>query len=172
MRTASEEVLDMIFLYKWRSQTLRAGAELGVFDHMSHHKTRPVREVAAEIDMDPGLLDLLLQALTSLGLLKETPEVGFSLTERGALLRTDAVGSLRYLAMLEGGLEHTAIWERVPRSIMDALLSASGSDASASRSDLRSKKLPDQVHPGRIDFPPPHRAKESSSSETKHEHSG
>jgi hypothetical protein len=111
--------------------------------------------------MDPGLLHRLLQALTLLGPLKETPEVGFSLTERGALLRTDAVGSLRYLAMLEGGLEHTAIWERVPRSIEDALLSASGSDASASRSDLRSKKLPDQV-PGRIDFLPPHQVRRAA----------
>jgi hypothetical protein len=172
MKTASEEVLDLIFQGKSSGQTLCAGAELGVFDHMRQDKARPAGEVAAEIDMDPGLLHRLLRALTSLGLLKETPEVGFSLTERGALLRTDVVGSLRYLAMLEGGLEHTAIWERVPRSIKDALLSASGSDASASRSDLRSKKLPDQVQPRRIDFLPPHQAKERSSSETKHEHSG
>jgi hypothetical protein len=125
MKTASEEVLDLIFLGKSRGQTLCVGAELGVFDHMSQDKARPAGEVAAEIDMDPGLLHRLLRALTSLGLLKETPEVGFSLTERGALLRTDVVGSLRYLAMLEGGLEHTAIWERVPPSIKDAI-SASG----------------------------------------------
>jgi hypothetical protein len=172
MKTTSEEVLDLIFLGKSSGETLCAGAELGVFDHMSQDKARPTGEVATEIDMDPGLLHRLLRALTSLGLLKETPEVGFSLTERGALLRTDVVGSLRYLAMLEGRLEHTAIWERVPRSIKDGLLSASGSDASASRSDLRSKKLPDQVQPSRIDFLPPHQVKERSSSETKHEHSG
>src|ERR1700739_2206913 len=175
MRTASEEVLDLIFLSKSSGQTLCAGAELGVFDHMSQEKARPAGEVAAEIDMDPGLLDLLLQALTSLGLLKETPEVGFSLTERGALLRTDVVGSLRYLAMLEGGLEHWAIWECVPASIKDGhqktFLSALGSDAAACRSDLCSKKCEDQVDPSRIDFLPPHRAKERSSSETKQEHS-
>jgi hypothetical protein len=79
-----------------------------VFDHMSQDKARTAKEVAAEIDLDPAILYRLLR------LLKETPEVGFSLTERGALLRTDVVGSLRYLAMLEGGLEHRAIWERVP----------------------------------------------------------
>jgi hypothetical protein len=172
MKTASEEVLDLIFLGESSAQTLCAGAELGVFDHMSQDKARAAGEVAAEIDMDPGLLHRLLRALTSLGLLKETPEVGFSLTERGALLRTDVAGSLRYLAMLEGGLERTAIWERVPPSIKDALLSASGSDASASRSDLRLKQLPDQVRPGRIDLLPSHQAKERSSSETKPEHSG
>ena len=149
MKTASEEVLDLIFSSESSGQTLCAGAELGVFDHMHQDKARTAGEVAAEIDMDPGLLHRLLRALASLGLLQETPEGGFSLTERGALLRTDAVGSLRYLAMLEGGLEHTAIWERVPRSIKDALqnafLSAPGADVSAGRSDLASKKLPDQA---------------------------
>jgi hypothetical protein len=35
MKTASEEVTDMIFLNKWSSQTLCAGAELGVFDFLS-----------------------------------------------------------------------------------------------------------------------------------------
>ena len=32
MKTASEEVMDMIFFSEWSSQTLCAGAELGVFD--------------------------------------------------------------------------------------------------------------------------------------------
>ena len=88
-------------------------------------------------------LHRLLRALASLGLLKETPEDGFSLTKRGTLLRTDVAGSLRYLAMLEGGLEHTAIWERVPSAIKDALLSPPRADASAGRSDLGLKKLPE-----------------------------
>jgi len=172
MKTASEEVLGLIFSGKSSGQKLCAGAELGVFDHMSQNKARTAGEVAAEMDMDAGLLDRLLRALASLGLLKETPEGCFSLTKRGALLRTDVVGSLRYLAMLEGGLEHTAIWERVPLSIKDALqsavLSAPRPDASAGRSDLGWKKLPDQVHPARTDFLPPHQA-EGSSSEKSHE---
>jgi methyltransferase family protein len=149
MKTASEEVLGLIFSGKSSGETLCAGAELGVFDHMSQTEARMAGEVAAEIDMDPGLLHRLLRALASLGLLKETPEGGFSLTEPGALLRTDVACSLRYLAMLEGGLEHTAIWERVPQSIKEALqnafLSAPVADASAGRSDLASKKLPDRA---------------------------
>jgi hypothetical protein len=145
MKTASEEVLDLIFLGKSSGQTLCAAAELGLFDHMSQDKARSAGEVAAEIDMDLGLLHRLLRALTSLGLLTETPEVGFSLTERGALLRTDVAGSLRFLAMLEGGLEHTAIWARVPVSIKDILPSAPGLRTLAERSDLRSKEVPNQV---------------------------
>jgi predicted transcriptional regulator len=119
MKTASEEVLDMIFLCESSRQRLCAGAELGVFDHMSQGKARTAREVAAEMDMDLGLLHQLLRALTSLGLLQETVEGSFSLTPRGDLLRTDVDGSLRYLAMLEGGVEHWAIWGCVPETIKD-----------------------------------------------------
>jgi Dimerisation domain len=175
VKTASEEVLDLIFLSESSGQTLCAGAELGVFDHMSQGKARTAEEVSAEIELDPGPLHRLLRALTSLGLLQETLEGGFTLTERGILLRTDVAGSLRYLAMLEAGVEHWAIWECVPASIKDghqkAFLSALGSDAAAGRSDLCSKKLEDQVDPNRIDFLPPHQAKERSSSETKQDHS-
>jgi hypothetical protein len=150
MRTASEEVLDMIFSSESSRQTLCASAELGVFDHVSQGKARTAGEVAAEIDLDPALLHRLLRALASLGLLQETVDGSFTLTARGALLRTDVAGSLRYLAMLEGGVEHWAIWERVPASIKDGLqkafLSVPGSDASAGRSDLCSKDLQDQVN--------------------------
>ena len=150
MKTASEEVLDMIFLSKSTAQTLCAGAELGVFDYVSQNKARTAGEVAAEIDLEPALLDRLLRALTSLGLLEETPGCGFILTKRGALLRTDAAGSLRYLAMLEGGIEHWAIWKCVPAEIKDGRdLSQppyrSESDTFAGRPDLRSKELQNQV---------------------------
>jgi predicted transcriptional regulator len=132
MKTASEEVLDMIFLSESSRRTLCAGAEFSVFDHMSQGKARTAEEVAVEIDLHPGLLHRLLRALTSLGLLQEAVEGSFTLTARGALLRTNLAGSLRYLAMLEGGVEHWAIWECVPASIKDAhqkaFLSAPASD--------------------------------------------
>jgi DNA-binding IclR family transcriptional regulator len=90
MKTASEEVTDMIFLSKWSSQTLCAGAELGVFDRLSRDATRPASDIAAEAGLDPTLLYRLLRALASLGLLNEMPGRHFNLTERGAVLRTDA----------------------------------------------------------------------------------
>ena len=119
VKTSSEEVTDMIFLSKWSSQTLCAGAELGVFDHLSCNGSRSASDVAAETGLDPTLLYRLLRALASLGLLNETPGRHFNLTERGAVLRTDAPGSLRYMAMLEGGPEHWAIWKHVPAMIRD-----------------------------------------------------
>ena len=114
METASEEVTGMIFMSKWSSQTLCAGAELGVFDFLSRDRVRTASEVAAETGLDPALLYRLLRALASIGLLNEMPGRQFNLTERGAVLRTDAPGSLRYMAMLEGGPEHWAIWKHVP----------------------------------------------------------
>jgi hypothetical protein len=90
MKTASEEVTEMIFLSKWSSQTLCAGAELGIFDSLSRDGTRTASEVAAETGFDSMLLYRLLRALASLGLLNETPGRRFNVTERGALLRTDA----------------------------------------------------------------------------------
>jgi hypothetical protein len=119
MRTASEEVTDMIFLNKWSSQTLCAGAELGIFDFLSRDATRTADEVATETGLDPSLLYRLLRALASLGLLDETPERRFKLTDRGAVLRTEVPGSLRYMAMLEGGPEHWAIWKHVPAMIRE-----------------------------------------------------
>jgi hypothetical protein len=118
MRTASQEVLDMI-VDRSSGQTLCAGAELGVFDYVRQDKIRTAAEVATEIDLDPAILYPLLRALASLGLLDETPERGFILTERGALSRTDVAGSLRYLAMLKGGIDHRAIWECVLAQIKE-----------------------------------------------------
>jgi hypothetical protein len=176
MRTASEQVLDMIFHGKSSGQTLSAGAELAVFDYMSQDKARTAEEVAAEIELDPAILYPLLRALASLGLLNESPERGFIITERGALLRTDVAGSLRYLAMLEGGIEHRAIWECVPAKIKDGRhlslwLYRTESDTFAGRPDLRSKELQNQVDPSRIELLPPLQAEVRSSSETKIEQS-
>ena len=119
MKTAAEEVTDMIFVNKWSSQTLCAGAELGVFDLLSGVNARTADDVAADLQVDPKLLYRLLRALASLGLLDETEGENFTLTENGTVLRSDAPGSLRYMAMLEGGEEHWAIWKYVPAMIRD-----------------------------------------------------
>jgi O-methyltransferase domain/Dimerisation domain len=119
MKTASEKVADMIFVNKWSSQTLCAGAELGVFDLLTSDNARTATDVAADLRVDPKLLYRLLRALASLGLLDETGGENFTLTEHGTVLRSDAPGSLRYMAMLEGGVEHWAIWKYVPAMVRD-----------------------------------------------------
>jgi hypothetical protein len=67
MKTPSEEVTDMIFLNKRSSQTLCAGAELGVFDRLSRDGTRTASDIGVETGLDPTLLYPLLRALASLG---------------------------------------------------------------------------------------------------------
>jgi Dimerisation domain len=76
METASEEVTSMIFMSKWSSQTLCAGAELGLFDFLSRDRMRTATDVAAETGLDPALLYRLLRALASIGLLNEMPGRG------------------------------------------------------------------------------------------------
>jgi hypothetical protein len=56
MKTPSEELTDMIFLSKWSSQTLCAGAELGVFDRLSRDGTRTASDIAVETGLDHTLL--------------------------------------------------------------------------------------------------------------------
>lgn len=119
MKTASEEVADMIFVNKWSSQILCAGAELGVFDLLNSVNARTANDVAGDLRVDPKLLYRLLRAIASLGLLNEAEGGKFTLTEQGTVLRSDAPGSLRYMAMLEGGEEHWAIWKYVPAMIKD-----------------------------------------------------
>lgn len=119
MRSPSETVLDMMFVGKWGSQTLCAAAEVGVFDHLSVDTPRSAADVAEDARLDPALLYRVLRALASLDLLHETDGQNFTLTERGAVLRTDAPGSLRYMAMLEGGLEHWEMWKHIPAMLRD-----------------------------------------------------
>lgn len=49
MKTASEEVTDMIFRSKWSSQILCAGAELGVFDCLSRDSTRTLSRLVPRL---------------------------------------------------------------------------------------------------------------------------
>lgn len=119
MKTAAEQVADMIFMWKWGSQTLCAGAHLGVFDYLDQHVPRDARDIAEKAQLDDLLLYRLLRALSSLGLLEETGDRHFTLTESGNTLRTDVPGSLRYMAMLEGGAEHWAIWKHVQAMVKD-----------------------------------------------------
>jgi hypothetical protein len=126
MKTASEEVLDLIFLSKSSGQTLCAGAELGVFDHMSQDKARAAGEVAAEIDLDPGATPPATAGAYITWSLERDHGGRFHLdgTRRPFVQRCRRFPSIPG-AMLAGGLEHRAIWERVPLSIKDGQQNAS-----------------------------------------------
>jgi DNA-binding IclR family transcriptional regulator len=117
MANAPELVFDLIF-GRWRSQTLYAGAALGVFDQLSN-QPRTAASVAETISADPAMLYRLMRALASIGLLIENDEKAFCLTDAGALLREDHQHSLRATALLEEGPEHYALWKHLVDMVRD-----------------------------------------------------
>lgn len=108
MPDAKHRVLDLIFA-RWRSQTLYAGVELGVFEVVGDYPKHAV-EITDRIDIDRDLGYRLLRALGSLGLLEETSDRRFSLTSAGEFLKEDHPESLRGVARLEESPTHNALW--------------------------------------------------------------
>jgi predicted transcriptional regulator len=115
MSDPADEVMHMIFA-RWRSQTLYAGVELGVFELLSEG-ARPATDVATELDLDPDNTYRLLRALASLGLLEERPDRTFAINERGEHLIREHPMSLRGIARLVEGEEQYAIWPHLPELV-------------------------------------------------------
>ncbi|MFJ3794549.1 methyltransferase [Kitasatospora sp. NPDC090091] len=86
----------------WTTQALAACAQLGVPDAMDTGAATDSAALARRLGAHPGSLATLLRYLTMLGVVAREGEA-FRLTDVGALLRADAPGSLRPLALLYGG---------------------------------------------------------------------
>ena len=86
-------ILRMAFAFV-TSQVLYVAAELGVADHLAHGALN-ARDLASKVGARPDTLARLLQALVACGILRREGEDQFGLSPTGALLRTDAAGSLR-----------------------------------------------------------------------------
>jgi hypothetical protein len=115
---AADQVIDLIF-GRWRSQTLAAGTELGIFDHLDKETPKKPERLAVELGVDPALLYRLLRAQATIGLLAEDASRGFVLTEAGNLLRAAHPQSLNPMARLEEGPQHYALWKHLPVMIRD-----------------------------------------------------
>ena len=102
MNAAADQVMDLIF-GRWRSQTLAAGTELGVFDHLDKRIAKSAETLATELNADPTLLYRLLRAQAAIGLLQEDSSRKFVLTGQGDLLRSGHPQSLKPMARLEEG---------------------------------------------------------------------
>jgi len=112
MTATVDHVIDLIF-GRWRSQTLYAGVELGVFEVVGEYPTHAT-EIADQLDIDRDNGYRLLRALGSLRLLEETDERRFSVTSAGELLQEDHPKSLRGIALLEEGPTLYAVWAHLP----------------------------------------------------------
>jgi hypothetical protein len=118
MNAASDQVMELIF-GRWRSQTLSAGTELGIFDHLDKRRAKTAQTLAAELGADPNLLYRLLRAQAAIGLLEEDSSRGFVLTDEGELLRSDHPQSLKPMVRLEEGPQHYALWKHLPAMVRD-----------------------------------------------------
>jgi len=117
-KTAADQVIDLIF-GRWRSQTLSAGTELGIFDHLDKETPKKPECLAGELNVDPALLYRLLRAQATIGLLAEDASRGFVLTEAGDLLRAAHPQSLNPMSRLEEGPQHYALWKHLPAMVRD-----------------------------------------------------
>jgi hypothetical protein len=118
MSNAADQVMDLIF-GRWRSQTLSAGTELGIFDNLDRETPKKPDRLAAELGLDPTLLYRLLRAQAAIGLLAEDASRGFILTDTGDLLRNAHPQSLKPMARLEEGPQHYALWKHLPAMVRD-----------------------------------------------------
>ena len=115
MSDAADEVMHLIFA-RWRSQTLWAGVELGVFEQLADGPG-PAEGVAEALELDPDNTYRLLRGLASLDLLDERPDGTFAINEGGEHLLGDHPMSLRGIARLVEGEEQYAIWPSLPELI-------------------------------------------------------
>lgn len=117
MTNPNEHVMDLIF-GRWRSQTLYAGVELGVFE-VVETEPKPAGEITDELAVDRTLGYRLLRALGAIGLLEEASDREFSLSPAGELLKAEHPESLRGVTLLEEGPAHYALWKHLPDMVRD-----------------------------------------------------
>ncbi|WP_437818218.1 methyltransferase [Sorangium sp. So ce1078] len=103
---------------RWRSQTLYAGARLGLFDALGGGASA-AEDVADQLHLNRRATYRLMRALACLGFMTESPDRSFALTEAGSYLRSDHPESLRGVVLLEEGPEHYAAWKHLSEVVRD-----------------------------------------------------
>jgi len=97
---AAHTLIEMISA-SWMSQAICTAAELCIADRLAKG-AMAVDDLARFTESHPASLHRLMRALSSLGLCAERDDGSFELTTTGALLRSDAVPSLRAWAVWWG----------------------------------------------------------------------
>jgi O-methyltransferase domain/Dimerisation domain len=95
---------------------IHVAAKLRLADHLAEEPRAP-ELLARDVGADPDALRRVLRALASLGIFAETPEGEFTSTPLADLLRGDAPGSLRPLAVLYGEEWLWQAYGRILRSV-------------------------------------------------------
>ncbi|MFE2014967.1 methyltransferase [Streptomyces sp. NPDC059491] len=96
------ETLLRLLTGAWTTQALATCAELRLPEALRPDTPRTARQLATEVGARPDALETLLRYLAMLDVVTEDRD-GFRLTPAGLLLREDAAGSMRPLALMYGG---------------------------------------------------------------------
>lgn len=99
-----------------QTQLLNVAAQLNLADHLKDGP-KSAAELAAATGMDPSTFARLMASLAHIGVFAETAPGRFSCTPMGALLQTDALHSMRDVALTYGGEWFTNPWPRLVESV-------------------------------------------------------
>lgn len=99
-----------------QTQLLNVAAQLNLADRLKDGP-KSAAELAKATDMDPPTFARLMASLAHIGLFAETAPGRFSCTPMGALLQTDALHSMRDVALTYGGEWFTNAWPRLIESV-------------------------------------------------------
>jgi hypothetical protein len=108
-------MLQLLF-GKHVSHCISAIARIGIPDDMNG-EPRAVEELAGKAGLHAPSLYRVMRTLSAFGLFVEAPSRHFRLTELGKLLRTDAPGSFRHLAIFMNGEISTSGFAHLADSI-------------------------------------------------------
>ena len=99
-----------------QTQLLNVAAQLKLADRLKDGPQSAV-ELAEATGMDPAALTRLMASLAHIGVFAETAPGQFSCTPIGVLLQTDALHSMRDVALTYGGEWFTNAWPRLLESV-------------------------------------------------------
>jgi hypothetical protein len=105
-----QKLLGQLLSGKQVTYSLSGVARLGVADHMSAMPIA-VDKIAAKVGAHAPSLYRVMRMLASMGVFNEVHGKRFALSPAGELLRSDAPGSMRYIAMMFGDPWTTRAYE-------------------------------------------------------------
>lgn len=105
-----QKLLGQLLSGKQLTYSLSGVARLGVADHMNAMPIA-VDEIAAKVGAHAPSLYRVMRMLASMGVFNEVNGKRFALSPAGELLRSDAPGSMRYIAMMFGDPWTTRAYE-------------------------------------------------------------
>lgn len=109
-------MLQLITGY-WISQCIYTAASLGIADRIPPHTALHYTELAQSVGAHAPSLYRLLRALASVEIFTEVTPGSFATTPLSTVLKSDALGSLRDIAIMMGDPEHYGSWGHLLHSV-------------------------------------------------------